>query len=347
MLLTDQRLSRPRESIVNHQNVVRQSLCQIGFLIAFLCATSASVFVMAADTALRRFIAADSSKGFVRIIDNSGAVEWEYRIGPLHDLQLLPGDRLLLQTNWTHLSEIDLKSKQVVWSYDSAAQNGNAGKKVEVHAFQRLPNGHTMIAESGPARIIEVDPQGKLVHEMKLQVKEPHPHRDTRLARKLKNGNYLVCHEGDGVVREYDPSGKIVWEFEVPLFGEKPRGGHGPEAFGNQCFCPLRLDNGNTLISTGNGHRVIEVNTQKEIVWQLTDEDLPGITLAWITTLQRLPNGNIVLVNCHAGPENPQIIEVNREKQVVWTYRNFEQFGNALTNVIILNVDGQPIPATL
>jgi hypothetical protein len=65
--------------------------------------------------------------------------------------------------------------------------------------------------------------------------------------------------------------------------------------------------------------------------------------LAWITTIQVLPSGNLVLVNCHAGPDQPQIIEVTREKKVVWTFKDFERFGNSLTNAVILSVDGQPV----
>ena len=63
--------------------------------------------------------------------------------------------------------------------------NGNAGKAVEVHAFQRLENGLTMIAESGPARLIEVDREGRVQHEIRLRVNHPGAHSDTRLARKL------------------------------------------------------------------------------------------------------------------------------------------------------------------
>ena len=104
-----------------------------------------------------------------------------------------------------------------------------------------------MIAESGPARIIEIDRAGQLLHAVKLKVDHPHPHTDTRLARKLTNGHYLVCHEGDGAVREYDPAGNVVWEYPVPLFGKQPKPGHGPEAFGNKCFSAVRLPSGNTL----------------------------------------------------------------------------------------------------
>jgi ecotin len=46
--------------------------------------------------------------------------------------------------------------------------------------------------------------------------------------------------------------------------------------------------------------------------------------------VDRLPNGNTWIVNCHAGPENPQILEVTPDKKVVWSFKDFERFGNAL-----------------
>ena len=250
------------------------------------------------------FLTADSSKGRIAIIDEQGKTEWEMKIGPLHDLHLLSNGNVLLQTSWTKIVEVEPKSNKVVWEYDSATSNGNTGKKLEVHAFQRLDNGLTMIAESGVSRIIEVDKSGKIVNEMPLKVSAPHPHRDTRLVRKLESGNYLVCHEGDGLVREYKPNGETAWEYAVPLFDKKPAPGHGVEAFGNQCFAALRLSSGNTssgntLIATGNGHAIIEVTPAKEIVWKIEQNDLPGIQLAWVTTLQVLPSGNIVFGNCH------------------------------------------------
>ncbi len=288
----------------------------------------------AADQPGRTFYAADSSKNLLARVEDTGQISWRYKIGPLHDLHRLPNGNLLFQTSWTRIVEVDPANNQTVWEYD-AKSNGNKNRKVEVHAFQRLPGGRTMIAESGPGRIIEVDEAGKIQHQIKLKVDKPHPHHDTRLVRKLENDNYLVCHENDGVVREYDSHGQIVWDYEVPLFGKSPKAGHGPEAFGNQCFAALRLKTGNTLISTGNGHGVIEVTPEKKIVWSLFQNDLPVIRLAWVTTLQVLKNGNIVLGNCHAGPDQPQLIEITKDKQVVWKYKNFQAFGNALTNSVM------------
>ena len=277
----------------------------------------------------RRVLAADDSTRKLAIIAPDGSVEWETKVGAIHDAWVLPNGNILYQQGWTKIVEVT-PDKQTVWEYDSGKMNGNDGKRVEVHAFQRLADGLTMIAESGPARIIEVDKAGKIHREVKLKVTKPNAHSDTRLVRKLPNGNYLVAHENDGFVREYDATGKIVWDYEVPLFGKPRKGGHGPEAFGNSLYSAIRLDNGNTLIGGGNGHCVLEVTPQKEIVWKLEQNDLPGITLAWVTRVERLANGNTRFGNCHAGPENPQFIEVTKDKKVVWTFKDWKNFGNSM-----------------
>lgn len=315
----------------------------IALVIAGLLAAGPNHAASAAEP-LRRFIAADSSKSRVAVIDETGKTEWEHKIGPLHDLQVLPGGNVLLQTSWTEVAEINPANDEVLWQYDAGKRPENEGKRLEIHALQRLANGLTMVAESGPGNIIELDKDLKVVHSMALKVSVPDAHRDTRLVRKLESGNYLVCHEGDGLVREYDPSGKTVWEFAVPLFDRRPAGGHGVEAFGNQCFSAIRLAGGNTLIGTGNGHSILEVTPAEQIIWSLHQNDLPGIQLAWVTSLQVLPSGNILINNCHAGPDNPQLIEVNREKKVVWSFKDFDRFGDSLTNSQILAVDGVAVP---
>ncbi len=297
-----------------------------------------------ADAAQRVIL---QGNGKLTIVKPDGATEWEMTWGGIHDIHVLKNGHILVQQGAAKVAEIDPATKQVVWSYDSATQNGNSGKKVEVHAFQPLDNGRLMIAESGPARIIEVDRDGKLLKEMKLKVTHPNPHTDTRLVRKLTTGNYLVCHEGDGFVREYDgkgKSGEIVWEYEVPLFGKQPKGGHGPEAFGNKCFAAVRLPNGHTLIATGNGHSVLEVTADKQIVWKVEQNDLPGITLAWVTTLEVLPNGNYLIGNCHAGPHQPQLIELNpKTKEVVWKFERHATFGNDVSNSQALDIEGNAL----
>jgi hypothetical protein len=276
----------------------------------------------------RRILAADDSTHRLAIISPDGRVEREIKVGSIHDAQMLENGNILLQQGWTRIVEV-APDGSTVWEYDAAQRNGNNGKRVEVHSFQRLTDGSTMLAESGTARIIEVDRSGQLLREIKLKTDHPATHSDTRLVRKLPSGNYLAAQEADGCVREYTPTGDIAWEYPVPLFDGERKEGHGPDAYGNAVFSAIRLPNGNTLIGTGNGHRVLEVTPAKQIVWEVLQDDLPGIRLAWVTRVQRLANGNTLLGNCHAGPGQPQFIEVTPEKQVVWSFRDFELFGNS------------------
>lgn len=277
-----------------------------------------------------------ANTGRVAIVAPDGTLERDVKSAGLHDASLLPNGNLLYQSSWTRVTELDPQGK-VVWEYDSATSNGNTGIPLEVHACQRLEDGLTMISESGVGRIIEVDREGRLVHEIKLVRDRPSKHSDTRLVRRTPAGTYLVAHENDGKVREYARDGKVVWEFEVPLFGKKPAGGHGPEAFGNHLFSVIRIANGNTLIGTGNGHSVLEVNPKGEIVWKLEQDDLPGIKLAWVTRVERLPNGNTRFGNCHAGPNMPLSIEVDPSKKVVWSYSDFARFGNSTVAVDVID----------
>src|SRR5438552_11874746 len=120
------------------------------FDLAALCSTAYSEQTGAA----RRVLAADSSTHRLALVGTDGKLEWEIKVGAIHDAHLLSSGNILLQQGWTNIQEVT-PDKQVVWEYDAA--KANVGRPVEVHAFQRLDSELTMIAESGSARIIEVD----------------------------------------------------------------------------------------------------------------------------------------------------------------------------------------------
>lgn len=307
------------------------------YFFLFTILLAASGFTAAAEPVAHRVLAADRGRGHLAILGIDGTVEWEMENKhDVHDLQMLPNGNILTHTSSTNVVEIDPKTKEIVWKYEAKPKEGYKGR-IEIHAFQRLDDGNTMVAESGNTRIVEVDKAGKIVKVIPLTVKRPNAHRDTRMVRKLASGNYLVCHEGEGAVVEYDGDGKIVWTYKLDLGDRKRSDGHGPEGHGVEVFGAIRLQSGNTLIAGGNNNRVLEVDPKGKIVWQVDQKDLPGITLAWVTTLQVLPNGNIVIGNCHAGPENPQLIEVTKEKKVVWTMTNHKTFGNDTAAALVLD----------
>jgi len=295
--------------------------------LTIFAATLALAFQAFSDDDRLILVGASYGKNVLAICDSKGEVLWRHdTAGPEkghtghHDVHLLPNGNILFHDTWTKTQEITL-GKEVVWDYESAKANGNEGKRVDVHAFKRFADGTTMIAESGVGRFIHVDKDGKKIKEVPMG---EGGRKSTRLVRMLDNGHYLSCAENPGVVTEYDKDGKVVWEYPT----------------NTRVYGAIRLKSGNTLIATGSGNSVIEVSPEKKVVWDITKK-VPDteITLGWTTCLQELPNGNLVIGNCHAGDKNPQVFEITKDKKVVWEFDEWELVGNGLACWQILDAE--------
>jgi hypothetical protein len=276
----------------------------------------------AAKAAGHPFAAADYSQGKVFLVSAAGRIELEYPAPECNDVWALPNGNLLFNTG--HGVKEITREKKVVFCYES---------KSEIYACQRLANGNTFLGECNAARLLEVDPAGKIVKELRLLPKgQDGGHLYMRNARRLANGHDLVAHLGSQVVREYDPQGKVV--LEIPAVG-------GPHS-------AVRLANGNTLISCGDfpgGSRVFEADTTGRVVWQVTQKELPGVQLAFCAGLQRLPNGNTVISNWLGHGQfgkGPHLIEVTPDKKIVWTFADHQHM-KTIAAVSRLDVRGDAI----
>jgi hypothetical protein len=290
----------------------------------FQCLILAALMVGAhatAEEASHPFACTDYSQGKVFIVSAAGKVEWEYPAKNCNDLWVLPNGNLLFNTG--HGVREVTRDKKVVFNYQS---------KSEIFACQRLENGNTFIGECNSGRLLEMDPAGKIIKEIKLLPDgKDGGHSYIRNARRLSNGNYLVCHYGEQVVREYDPAGKVLATIPAP---------GGPHSV-------VRLPDGNTLIACGdqkseNGPQVIETDQAGNVVWSVRNGDLPGIKLAFTTGLQRLPNGNTVMSNWLGHGKfgtAPHLIEVTRDKKVVWTFADHQTM-KTISSVQLLDVPG-------
>lgn len=255
-------------------------------------------------------LGASYGKNIIAICEPDGTVLWQHKTGGPknghtghHDVQLLADGNILFHDSWSVTSEITPR-REIVWTHDSKGAN--------VHAFQRLTNGHTMIAESGLGRIVHLDQNGKINKEIPLPKNGRH---ETRMVEILPNGNYLSCAENPGVVTEYNDKGEIVWEYPT----------------NTRVFGAIRLKSGNTLIASGSGNSILEVTPDKKVVWKVA-EKFPGteIKIGWTTDLQELSNGHLVIGNCHAGEGHPQIVELDQERKIVWQFDEWDLVGNGL-----------------
>lgn len=283
----------------------------------FVLAALASVMTVSPGA----FICTDYTQGKVFLVNAAGKVEWSYDAPNANDVWALPNGNFLFNTG--HGVKEVTRGKKVVFSYESAS---------DIYACQRLPNGNTFIGECSAGRLLEVNPSGQIVKEIRLvPAGQDAGHAYMRNARQLPNGGYLVAHYGLQVVREYDANGKLVREIPAP---------GGPHSV-------IRLPNGNTLIASadmgGATARVFEVTPEGKTVWQVSGDELPGVSLKFMAGMQRLSNGNTVLCNWlghgHIG-QTADIIEVTPDKKVVWTFADHRNM-KTVSNFQLLSTAGE------
>lgn len=199
------------------------------------------------------------------------------------------------------------------------------GTQSEVNSAHPTGDGTYVITEAGEnPRLLEVDEQGDVVVEFPLVCQTENHHLQTRMARKLDDGTYLAPHLLDFAVVHYAKDGSVLEKLDTTVDGDPERKIH------SWPFTAIRSDNGHILVSCTNGNRVIEFDTDGKVVWTLTNEDLPGAWLKDPCGAQLLPNGNIVITSYGAGrvdTQAPKLIEVSKDKEVVWTYSNGEKTG--------------------
>jgi hypothetical protein len=268
------------------------------------------------------FICTDYTQGKVFIVSAEGKVEWEYPAPLCNDVWALPNGNYLFNTG--HGVKEVTPGKEVVFSYESSS---------EIYACQRLANGNTFIGECNAGRLLEIRPDGSIEREIRLlPAGTDGGHAYMRNARKLENGNYLVAHYGLEAVREYSPAGVLVREIPAP---------GGPHSV-------VRLPDGNTLIACADkdqNQKVFEVDREGNTVWQVSANELPGVKLKFMTGIQRLRNGNTVMTNWLGHDQfgtAPHIIEVTRDKNVVWTFADHKTM-RTISSIQLLDVPGDAV----
>lgn len=262
------------------------------------------------------------------IIREDASVEFEYD-GGTRDGWLLPSGNLLLAFA-DRVVEIT-REKKIVLSYTLSRDNA------EIGTTQRLYDGSTLVTELGKQpRLLVLDRDGKIVREVKLQPETDNAHLQTRMARELKNGNFLVPHLLAFAIKEYRLDGSIVREFEL----DRPElAGRSEE---NWPFTAIRLDDGNTLVSLTHGNKVAELDPKGAIVWLVRNEEVEN-RLKDPCGCQRLANGNTV-IGSHAAWEGVSMIEITRDKKIVWTSEH--PLAAGVHHFQILSTNGVKEPGT-
>lgn len=262
---------------------------------------------------------------FTGIIDEDGTKRWDSGRKGARDGYILPNGNALIC--WGNVALELTMDKDTVFQYALDTINSELG------TAQRLDNGNTLITELGKQpRILEVDPTGNIALSVPLMPETDNFHMQTRMARKLKNGNYIVPHLLAFAVKEYTKEGSVVRTIATDL---QELGGREAE---NWPFTAIVMDNGNIVINLTHGNKTIITDKDGNVVWKVSNDDFDDQPFKDPCGAQLLPNGNIVIAS-YASKEGIKLFEVNREKEIVWTYEG----PNRAHHFQVLTTNGKPL----
>jgi hypothetical protein len=228
---------------------------------------------------------------------------------------------------------------EIVWQY--------VGEMAFPHSAERLPEGDTLISDTGHDRVFRVNAAGEITWTSDdwgsgtgalSDGSHLHYPNDVEL---LANGHLLITDRNNDRVIEVNKAGQVVWSYDQltrPHNGDRLANGNTLLAnseenvvievspageivwsYGGQGVLDWprdadRLDNGNTLITDSRGSRVIEVDPGGHVIWSFT-----GLALPY--EADRLPNGNTLI----ADNSHRRVIEVDPVGEVVWSFHNFQE----------------------
>ncbi|HTI90664.1 MAG TPA: hypothetical protein VL727_08745 [Puia sp.] len=261
-----------------------------------------------------------------------GKVIWTYSTGegPEYDDVWMLSNGNILFTRMQYLAMIS-PDKKLLWRYD--CNNSKDAEHTEVHTCQPVGLDRVMFVVNGlPPKLMIVNTRtGKVELERELPYNQPADprgiHGEFRRARVTAQGTYLISFLTMNCVVEYDKNFKEIWRYNIP-----------------SPWAAMRLKNGNTLITDEKESLTREVNAKGETVWEFNcNTDLPAqyrFTSA-PQSCTRLANGNTIFTSRGQKGKGPQLIEVTRDKKIVWVLWDWKDVGDG-TALQVLDDPGVP-----
>jgi hypothetical protein len=251
-------------------------------------------------------------------VDKTGKINWSYdQFNGLENAIKLPsGNILAVDNSLSKIVQIDINGnknsnniildlKQVSWvdalSDDNLLLTDTLGNKVieynkgkVVWTYTNLvrprsavyvPNGNILISDMGNKRIIEVDKKNKIIWEYSQNMDKP------SYSTRLTNGNTLITDSGYSRILEVSPDKKVFWWYSGITSQNNSNNN-----YKNGLDFSFPIDN------------KIKVNAQEEPYGN------PENNLLFPRQAIKLINGNILI----SDTGNNRIIEVSKEKKIVW-----------------------------
>lgn len=208
-----------------------------------------------------------------------------------------------------------------------------APEGTEIHTLQPIGPDRVMLVENArplPKMLIIDKKTNQVLFEHEIPYADCSVHGQFRRFRVTGEGTFLAPCLSMGCVIEYDQHFRECWRYEIP-----------------SPWAAVRLTNGNTLITGEKEGVTREVDRAGNTVWEYYLSEIPE---KWrpsgTQSCERLANGNIIICSRGEG-HTPQLVEVTKEKEIVWVLRDWKHLGPC-TAVQILTEPGEPeVPGAL
>ena len=207
------------------------------------------------------------------------------------------------------IAQISLSKKRIVWTYGKAGIAGSAaGELSNPDDAYVLPDGDFLVADIQNCRVLTLNRQKRIVHEIGTAGSCAHDPPRTLLAPNgatpLPDGGVLVTEIG-GYVDRIDASGRLVFSIRTPTTYPSDA---------------QLLPDGNVLVAGFNTPGRIDVITPSgKIVWTYGPSsghgslDRPSLAVRW-------PNGMIAVTD----DWHHRIVVIDpKTKRIVWQYGRF------------------------
>ncbi|MDR1381541.1 MAG: hypothetical protein LBJ47_08700 [Tannerella sp.] len=239
----------------------------------------------------------------IAIVDKaSGTVEWKHQLDDgeeCNDIEVTPDGHILYA--YSKGARLITRSHETVWDY-------RAGENEEIHSAARLEDGSFMIGVCGePARIVELDRDGRQTKEVTFRTLVFDTHWQFRQIAKTDDGLYLVPVIGKRKILQITPEGSY----------------RGSIYIGRDLFSVKILKNKNLLVSCGSDNLFMEINpaTQHPDSMIITNS-VRGASLLYIGEIFLYENGNRLIANSNMYSDNKSqspLIEIDENNEVVWS----------------------------
>jgi hypothetical protein len=285
----------------------------------------------------------DRPEGFITVgfnatsvmeLDWDSNIVWQYDniMHDYHDRCRLPNGNTIVMINTPISAELAAK-----------VQGGLPGSEVGGHSMAWSHRAGERATDTGHPQmytitLTEITPEGEKVWEMNLaDALDPEwdvisPYTGRSLWPGLNS--IELCPDGNLISTSYNLDNVFIWDRATKTVKWRFHNKKKPAQMCSFPHDPHVLDNGNVLFfDNGRFHqaepngdpnffppdfsRVVEVNPETdEIEWEYRDEMPCDFYSTYISSCQRLPNGNTLIDEGAIG----RFFEVNKEKEIVWEY---------------------------